>query len=112
MFICPILHSLHWLPVYHRIVYKILLLTFKALNNMAPSYLSDLLTPYAPAHALRSSKLNLLQPPLIHTCTYGERSFSFSALKLWNDLPLVIRQSPSISLFKTKLKTYLFSIAY
>ena len=42
----PLLSVLHWLPVEHRIVFKILLLVFKSLNNLAPSYISDLLTPY------------------------------------------------------------------
>ena len=41
--ISPILCKLHWLPIEQRIQYKILLLTFKMLNNCAPSYLSDLL---------------------------------------------------------------------
>ena len=44
--ISPLLFELHWLPVEHRIVFKILLLVFKSLNNLAPSYISDLLTPY------------------------------------------------------------------
>ena len=34
--------SLHWLPVRFRIESKILLLTYKALNDRAPSYLKDL----------------------------------------------------------------------
>ena len=33
-YITPVLHSLHWLPIKHRINYKILLLTFKALNGL------------------------------------------------------------------------------
>ena len=33
--ISPVLASLHWLPVTSRIEFKIILLTFKALNNMA-----------------------------------------------------------------------------
>ena len=36
----PVLCELHWLPVRQRLQYKIALLTFKALNNMAPSYIS------------------------------------------------------------------------
>ena len=32
---------LHWLPVTDRIQFKVLLLTFKALNNLAPEYISD-----------------------------------------------------------------------
>jgi len=38
--ITPILFKLHWLPVSSRSTYKILLLTFKSLNGLAPSYLS------------------------------------------------------------------------
>ena len=51
----PVLSELHWLPVEHRIVFKILLLVFKSLNNLAPSYISDLLTPYIPSGSFRSS---------------------------------------------------------
>ena len=38
--ISPVLRELHWIPVEHRISYKILLLTYKALNGHAPQYLS------------------------------------------------------------------------
>ena len=38
--ITPVLESLHWLPVKFRIVFKVLLLVYKALNGMAPPYLS------------------------------------------------------------------------
>ena len=38
----PVLRDLHWLPVEQRIIFKILLFTFKALNGLATSYLSDL----------------------------------------------------------------------
>ncbi|KAI4898285.1 hypothetical protein NFI96_024414 [Prochilodus magdalenae] len=47
--ITPILLQLHWLPVTERIHYKILLLTFKALHGLAPTYLSALLHPYVPS---------------------------------------------------------------
>ena len=32
----PILQKLHWLPVEQRVIFKVLLLTYKALNNLAP----------------------------------------------------------------------------
>uniref|UniRef100_A0A3Q2WLT1 Reverse transcriptase domain-containing protein n=1 Tax=Haplochromis burtoni TaxID=8153 RepID=A0A3Q2WLT1_HAPBU len=61
--ITPVLADLHWLPVKYRIQFKILLFTFKITNNTAPSYLKELLNPYAPARALRSfSQLLLVQP--------------------------------------------------
>ena len=40
----PILQQLHWLPVKFRIDFKILMLTYKALNNQVPDYISELLT--------------------------------------------------------------------
>ena len=36
----PILQKLHWLPVEQRVLFKALLLTYKALNNLAPVYIS------------------------------------------------------------------------
>ena len=53
--ITPILLNLHWLPVNYRIIFKILLITYKALNDLAPTYVRDLLTPYTPPRQLRSS---------------------------------------------------------
>ena len=47
--ITPVVHSLHWLPIHKRIVFKQLLLTYKALNSQVPSYISDLLTKYNPS---------------------------------------------------------------
>ncbi len=44
--ITPILQSLHWLPIKFRISYKILLLAYKALNGLAPAYLTSLLSRY------------------------------------------------------------------
>ena len=59
--ITPVLQQLHWLPVKSRISFKILLLTFQCLHNMAPLYLQELLNKYTPAINLRSSQKNLLE---------------------------------------------------
>ena len=42
--ITPALYELHWQPVSLRIDYKILLLTFKCIYGLAPTYLSDLIS--------------------------------------------------------------------
>ena len=41
--ITRLLRELHWLPVKFRVEFKITLLVFKALNGLAPQYLSELL---------------------------------------------------------------------
>ena len=104
----PDLKQLHWLPVNQRINYKILLLTYNALNGQAPSYITELLEPYTPATNLRSSSKNLLKIPLVKLESYGLGCFSFAAPTLWNSLLDFIRQSRSLSSFKTYMKTYLF----
>ena len=43
-YITPLLRALHWLPVAYRIVFKILLLTFKAIHKLAPTYISELVS--------------------------------------------------------------------
>ena len=39
-----VLRKLHWLPIGAIIKYKVILLTFKALSNLAPQYLRDMFT--------------------------------------------------------------------
>uniref|UniRef100_A0A8C1W806 Reverse transcriptase domain-containing protein n=1 Tax=Cyprinus carpio TaxID=7962 RepID=A0A8C1W806_CYPCA len=84
--ITPILQSLHWLPIKFRISYKILLLTYKALNGLAPAYLTSLLPRYNPSRSLRSQNAGLLIVPRIAKSTKGGRAFSHLAPKLWNSL--------------------------
>ena len=105
----PLLHELHWLPISDRIIFKILLLTYKSLNNEGPVYLKDLLTFYRPSRNLRSASDPLtLDPPKTRLVTYGDRSFSFFAVQEWNKLPLDIRTAVSTSSFKARLKTHMF----
>ncbi len=108
----PDLKKLHWLPIKFRIEYKILLLCFKALNNMSPKYIKDLLQPYVPRRNLRSSTGGFLVEPPSKLKTYGDRAFSFIAPRLWNKLPEDIRAIDKLNTFKTALKTHLFKQAY
>ena len=39
----PALYQLHWLPVQHRVHFKILILTFKAIHGLAPKYIIELI---------------------------------------------------------------------
>ena len=110
--ITPILIQLHWLPVEQRIIYKIILLTFKALNGLAPQYIAEMISHYEPSRCLRSSKAHLLNEPRFNVNSYGGRAFYTSSPRLWNKLPVSIRACTDISEFKSKLKTHMFKIAY
>ena len=93
--ITPVSKDLHWLPIHYRIVYKILLIVYKAVNDLSPLYISNLLSFYTPPRILQSNeKLLLIEPNSKHS--WGDRSFVFAAPRLWNELPHSIRTSQSL----------------
>ena len=111
--ITPVLQDLHWLPVKHRINFKILLMTYKALNSKAPEYIAELVNLYVPRRAnMRSENKYELYKPRYNKERFGRRSFAIAAPTLWNRLPMDIRKAPSVDTFKSKLKTHLFKLAY
>ena len=110
--ITPVLKALHWLPVRQRIDYKILIMAYKALHDLAPGYIHDMISQYIPTRTLRSQDANMLVVPRMRLKTVGQRTFSYAAPSLWNKLPDSLRQSTSLSDFKCGLKTYLFGVAY
>ena len=110
--ITPILMDLHWLPVNERIQFKTLLLTFKSLNGLAPVYIDEMIQCYVPNRKLRSSSAFLLKQNKWNLMSYGFRTFTVAAPFLWNSLPLEVKSSPSLNIFKSKLKTHLFKCAF
>lgn len=112
--ITPILMKLHWLNVRSRISFKIIVITYKVLNGMAPEYISDLISlKPASTYGLRSNNKQLLKVlPGKLLATLGDRAFAAAAPKLWNKLPMNLRTVKELSTFKSKLKTHLFKITY
>ena len=108
--ITPVLRNLHWLKIHDRVIFKIALLTYKALNDQGPMYITELLVRHSPSRLLRSSSQALLTPPRnTNTMFYGHRAFAFAAPFIWNKLPLNIKTAATVNIFKSRLKTYLFN---
>ena len=109
------LKSLHWLPVKVRSTYKIACLCYHCHSSTAPSYVTDMLHK-KPLHTrnTRSSSYTtpLLNRPAHSKATLGDRSFSFASSSVWNPIPNDVRCAPSLSSFKSRLKTYLFRSVY
>ncbi|KAF7250783.1 Cullin-5 [Varanus komodoensis] len=61
----PVLRQLHWLPIEVRAQFKVLVMTYKALNGLGPGYLKERLRPYMPVRPLRSAGEALLQEPSV-----------------------------------------------
>ena len=82
--ISPMLYQLHWLPVQHRVHFKILILTFKAIHGLAPKYIIELINIKPRSiYNLRSNQ-SLDPPKGIMLVKLGDRSFSAAAPYLWN----------------------------
>ncbi len=108
----PVLRTLHWLPVEFHIMFKIACLAYKVLKGQAPSYLAQAIERYESARFLRSAGQALLVVPKIRTQKYGTRSFAHAAPTIFNSLPSLVQQAPTIDAFKVRLKTHLFTLAY
>ncbi|CAJ0941912.1 unnamed protein product [Ranitomeya imitator] len=87
-------------------------MTYKAIHNLSPPYICDLVSRYLPTRNLRSSQDLLLYSPLISSSHNRIQDFSRASPLLWNPLPQHIRLSPTIETFKKNLKTHLFRQAY
>ena len=96
---------------HHNVLFKVLLLVYKAINVMVPLYITELLSYRTCSRSLRSTDQKLLALPKSRLKTYGDRAFSVAAPKLWNELPLDLRSLDTINLFKKHLKTDLFKKA-
>ena len=126
--ITPVLKSLHWLKVPQRIHYKIVSLTYNALQTSKPSYIRQLFTIQPPGSTRSSSYLSLSRPPVSSSLKFCNRSLVYAAPALWKRLPKDLRQfahhpisplnsnSPPLALsssaFHSRLKTELFKISY
>ena len=109
------LKSLHWFPVKVRSTYKMACLCYHCLSSTAPSYVTDMLHKN-PSHTrnTRSSSytMHLINRPAHSRATLGGHAFSFASSSVWNSTPNDVRCAPSLSSFKSRLKTYLFHSVY
>ncbi|KAF7250878.1 Protein translocase subunit SecA [Varanus komodoensis] len=63
--ITPVPYQLHWLPIEVRAQFKVLVITYKALNGLGPGYLKERMRPYLPSCPLRSAAGALLREPSV-----------------------------------------------
>ncbi|KAL5261579.1 hypothetical protein ACHWQZ_G007325 [Mnemiopsis leidyi] len=112
--VTPFLKKAHFLPIRQRIEYKIALMSFKCINNMAPDYLTKCIKVKGqPTKCLRTEEdYFLLETPSVPNYRRTERCFSFCGPAVWNCLPYDIRTCNNMLVFKKKLKSHLFIKAF
>ena len=58
--------ELGWLPVPNRIDYNKAVLTYRALNNLTPAYITNLLKPMSQVHSLNLRSYHLKMAPCMY----------------------------------------------
>ena len=104
----PLFKQLGWLTFEKRCQFHIAVLVYKGLHKLVPSYITDLIEITNPSnYNLRSvTNKNILY--IKPKTNFLKQSFSYSCIKTWNDLPVKLRNSKSLTTFKKSMKAYLF----
>ena len=108
--------QLHWLPVHHRITFKLCSLAFKSVHRLAPVYISRMCSSVASVESrarLRSATSGHLLIPVTRMSTVGRRGFYYACPAAWNSLPpelTAANNSQSLWAFKKQLKTFFVSL--
>jgi len=105
------LRDLYWLRSPERIDLKLTVLTYRCLHGLAPRYLSDYIQSVAVSNRrrLRSSSSSQLVIRRTRLSTVGDRAFPVAGCRIWNSLPPDVTSALMLSVFRNRLKTYLFS---
>jgi hypothetical protein len=109
--VSPLLNQLRWLPVDKQIIFKIAVLTKKALSLLTPDFLTTSLHIHHPKRSLRSSASNSILLELgTATKKCGRSSWYVAAPRVWNALPVEIRDHRlSLQSFYNTLFTHYLS---
>ena len=78
-------------------------MTYKIVNNLCPESLQGKFTLSFQISAYETRSYYDISIPKQYI-EFFKRNVHYSAIKLWNEIPLQIRTNPTISAFKRKLK--------
>ena len=106
--VTPVFKELKWMKMENKITFDICVFTYKICNNLLPDWLFTFPTISELNTRTTRQSLNLF---VARTKTdIGARAISVKGPKIWNTIPATIRNQPTITAFKDKLKKYLIKI--
>ena len=83
-------------------------MVYKILNQLCPENLRSKFHLRSDYSRYNTRFCRNIQIPK-YNLAYAKKGFSYSALKTWNEIPLNIREIPTLNHFKKQLKIYLMS---
>jgi hypothetical protein len=97
-----LLSKLKWMTIMDRISYRQVTMVYKCLIDLAPQYMTNMFTYVSSGQNTRqSTRKDLVVPPGKHKAIF-EQTFRYSSVDLWNTLKPELRDSCSLSSFKTR----------
>ena len=105
----PLFDELEWLPFNTRCKFHIGLLVFKALNNLLPRYMQDILILNNTSYNLKLRSASCISHPLIKS-RFTRNTFQFSAVQVWNNIPPDIKNAGKLNTFRIKYRKYLLGV--
>ena len=103
----PLFHKLNILTIFD--IYKLQLgkFVFESLNNIGPPIINFTLVSEIHRYNTHYARNNNLFNNYVRTTNYGLKSIQIEGSKLWANVPIIIKNSPSKTVFKTRLKKLL-----
>lgn len=100
--------ALNWLTFEERCKYHFGVLVFKSIHNMAPTYITEILTFSSNEnYNLRSTQNRDLVCKFKPRTNLLKSSFSYTSMNIWNRIPQEVRDSRTINTFKNRYKNHL-----
>ena len=100
----PLIGSLWWLTIKEMIEFDTATTVYKSLYGLAPEYMQLMLTKLSESgsRSLRNTDMDLRIPRF--ATSYGQHSFSYRDVNLWNKLSNEIKNASSLTTFTNLLK--------
>ena len=107
----PIFNDFKLLKLSEIFELRLLTFVFDSINKTSPSCFHDffLLSSSVHQYSTRQASQGDLYMFKQNSLRYGLKSIRYHGAKLWNTLPLELRNAPTKIMFKTKLKIYLLN---
>ena len=83
-------------------------MVYKVVNKLCPESLWDMYEQRCNLSSYNTRNNRDLHIPKVNL-EHRKKGFRYSGIKIWNDIPLEIRELSSLTLFKKKLKGYLLN---
>jgi hypothetical protein len=105
---CKMQDNTKWLNSNQRIQFRVLTIVREALHGRSPVFIADMFQFQDSGRLLRLNSQCLLEVQWMRT-EMGRNAFGVAASRLWNTIPLGIRQAGSSGSFRSQLENHLLS---